>query len=96
MSLHIADDYSGRMFYANDTFKPYGAGTQDALTTMNISGTSISSFTLNQFIEGYKGGCPANKNLTGHFNDDIELVFETFEWADCDGKRNVILKFTKQ
>jgi hypothetical protein len=96
MSLRIADDYSGKMYYANATFTPFGSGIQDAITSMSVTGTTITSFTLDQLIGGYMSGCAANKTLTGDFNDDINLVLDTFSWSDCDGTRNVILKFTKQ
>jgi hypothetical protein len=96
MSLIIEDDYTGKMFYANANFTPFGSGTQDARTTMTVSGTTITAFTLNQFINGYNGGCGANKTLTGTFEDDINLVLDTFSWADCDGTRDVILRFTRQ
>jgi hypothetical protein len=96
MSLRINDDYTGEMFYANATFTPFGGGSEDATCLMEVDGTTITSFALNQFIEGYNGGCPANEILTGQFIDDINLNLATFSWADCDGTRDVILKFTKQ
>lgn len=96
MSLRIVEDYSGKMFYANSSFTPFGSGTQDATTTMQVNGTVITSFVLNQFILGYNGGCSATKTLTGNFNDDVNLVLDTFSWADCDGTRDVVLKFKKQ
>jgi hypothetical protein len=96
MSLKIANDYSGKMFYANANFKPFGSGAQDATTTMTVNGTALSAFNLNQFIEGYNGGCVASKTLTGNFEDDLNLVLDTFEWSDCDGTRQVKLKFTRQ
>lgn len=105
MSLRIADDYSGQMFYATTDFKPFKGGLQDAKTSMTINGTIISSFILNQFIKGYSGGpdatnptpnCPAQETLTGRIEDDVNLVFDTFIWADCDGTRNVKLSFKKK
>jgi hypothetical protein len=96
MSMRIAADYTGRMFYANANFAPFGSGAQDALVTLTVNGSIITSFVLNQFISGYNGGCSANKTLTGHFDDDINLVLDTFSWADCDGTRDVVLKFTRQ
>lgn len=96
MSLSIANDYSGKMFYANANFRPFGSGTQDATTTMTVDGTVISSFNLNQLIGDYMGGCSASKTLTGNFEDDLNLVLNTFEWSDCDGTRQVKLKFTRQ
>lgn len=105
MSLRIADDYSGRMFYANANFTPFASGAQDATTTMVATGTAIS-FNLNQFMPGYSGGgapggsptpnCPASKTLTGQILDDITMVFDTFSWADCDGTRDVVLRFTRK
>jgi hypothetical protein len=96
MSLRIAEDYSGQMYYANDTFKPFGSGAQDALTTMTVSGATIDAFTLNQLVGGYSNGCAANGTLTGSFEDDINLVLKTFTWSDCDGTRDVKLQFRKQ
>lgn len=105
MSLRIADDYSGQMFYATTNFKPFKGGSQDATTSMVINGTTISSFNLDQFIQGYSGGpeaanpvpnCPAHGTLTGTIEDDINLVFDTFNWSDCDGERNVKLSFKKK
>ncbi len=96
MSLRISDNYTGKMFYANATFTPFGTGSEDATTTMVVDGITITSFELTQLIGGYMGGCPANETLTGQFEDDINLNLATFSWADCDGTRNVILKFTKQ
>jgi hypothetical protein len=106
MSMRIADDYSGQMFYANANFTPYSpTGAQDATTTIVVTGDAFS-FNLNQFIPGYSGGgapggtptpnCPASKTLTGHIVDDIRLVFDTFSWADCDGTRDVKMEFTRQ
>lgn len=106
MSMKIADNYSGQMFYASANFTPYSStGTQDATTTMVVTGDAFS-FNLNQFIPGYSGGgapggtptpnCPASKTLTGHIVDDVKLVFDVFSWADCDGTRNVKLEFTRQ
>lgn len=96
MSLRIADDYSGKMFYANADFKPFGTGSEDATTTLTVDGALISSFVLNQLIGDYKGGCAASGTLTGTVEDDINLVLYTFSWSDCDGTRDVKLKFTKQ
>lgn len=106
MSMRIADDYSGQMFYANANFTPYSpTGAQDATTTIVVTGDAFS-FNLNQFILGYSGGgapggtptpnCPASKTLTGHIVDDLKLVFDTFSWADCDGTRDVQMEFTRQ
>jgi len=33
MSLRVADDYTGRLFYANASFRPFGKGAEDATTT---------------------------------------------------------------
>jgi len=96
MSLRIANDYTGKMFYANTVFRPFGSGAQDALTTLTVDGTTINSFVIDQFIAGHKGGCPATKTIKGHFEDDVNLILDTFQWADCDGTRNVILKFQRQ
>ncbi|MBX7151889.1 hypothetical protein K1X84_09640 [bacterium] len=96
MSLRISENYTGQMFYADTTFMPFGNGAQDATITMTVSGTEITSFVLNQFISGYNGGCAAQKTLTGHFEDDINLVLDTFNWADCDGTRDVKLLFRKK
>lgn len=99
MSMRIADNYSGKMFYANADFKPFGSGSQDALVTMTVNGTEISAFVLDQLIENYPNdptGCAATKSLTGNFEDDINLVLDTFVWSDCDGSRQVKLKFTRQ
>ena len=71
MSLTIADDYTGKMFYANSDFKPFGSGTQDALITMELDGVIISSFVLDQLIPGYKGGCLATETLTGKFDETL-------------------------
>lgn len=96
MSLRITDNYTGQMFYADTTFTPFGNGTQDATTSMVVDGTEITSFVLNQFISGYNGGCAAQKTLTGHFENDIDLVLDTFNWADCDGTRDVKLIFRRR
>ncbi|MBL7865087.1 MAG: hypothetical protein JNK10_09440 [Cyclobacteriaceae bacterium] len=96
MSLIIAEDYSGRMFYANTKYVPYGQGAQDALTTMQVEGTIVTAFVLDQFISGYNGGCPAKKTLQGNYVNDLELVLDTFSWADCDGIRDVKLRFKRQ
>ena len=96
MSMRMAADYSGSMFYANANYTPFGSGAQDALVSMTVNESMITSFVLTQFILGYNGGCSASKTLTGHFDDDINLVLDTFSWADCDGTRDVVLKFTRQ
>lgn len=96
MSLRIANDYTGQMFYANGAFRPFGKGSEDAKTTMTISDTQITSFILDQFIDGYQNGCEATKTLTGHIENGNELVFDKFEWVDCDGIRDVLLKFKKK
>jgi hypothetical protein len=105
MSLRIADDYTGKLFYANSSFRPFGKGTEDATITMMVSGAIVSAFVLNQFITGYSGSspghtptasCPAIKTLSGRFDGDVDLVLDTFNWADCDGTRDVKLKFTRQ
>jgi len=96
MSLRIADDYTGQMFYANGAFRPFGAGTEDAKVTMLIDGSAISSFVLDQFIKGYKNDCRNTQTLTGHIEGENELVLDKFTWADCDGVREVLLKFKKK
>ncbi len=96
MSLIINADYTGRMFYANANFKPFGTGTEDATTSMTVAGDQTLSFLLQQHIPGHKGGCVAEKTLTGRFVNDVNLVLDTFTWADCDGTRQVKLLFTRQ
>lgn len=100
VSLRIRDDYTGQMFFSSN-FTPWGRGEQDEIVDMNVNGTTITAFALNQLIIGYSGtigpvGCAASGTLTGRFEDDINLVLNQFEWADCDGTRQVTLKFTKQ
>lgn len=106
VSLRIADSYASQMFYTPN-FVPYGRGTslQDVTATLVVTGTTFS-FVANQFIDKYigggafttgnTGGCPASKTLTGVVQDDINLVFDTFSWADCDGTRDVKLRFKRQ
>lgn len=99
-SLRIRDDYTGQMFFSPN-FIPFGRGEQDETVAMNVNGSTITAFALNQLIIGYTGtlgpvGCPASGTLTGRFEDDINLILNQFEWADCDGTRQVTLNFTKQ
>lgn len=96
MSLRINDDYTGQMFYANGAFHPFGSGTEDAKVVLKIDGSVITSFELNQAIKGYKGGCAVSKILTGNVENEIELVFDKFLWVDCDGAREVLLRFKKK
>ena len=98
MSLRINADNTGSMFYANDKFKPYGKGTEDARVVMTIDNGQLKSFVLNQSIEGYHNGCLASKSLTGTITKTatgVDLILNTFLWEDCDGKRDVKLKFKK-
>ncbi len=106
VTLRVAENYSAQMFYTPN-FAPYGhgPGLQDVSATLEITGSTFS-FDANQFIDKYigggafttggSGGCPATKVLTGVIQDDINLVFDIFNWSDCDGTRNVQLKFTRQ
>jgi len=100
VSLRIRDDYTGQMFFSSN-FIPFSRSEQDEIVDMNVNGITITAFALNQLMIGYSGlngpvGCAASGTLTGRFEDDINLVLNQFEWADCDGTRQVTLKFTKQ
>ncbi len=96
MSLTIQEDYTGSMFYANADFKPFGKGMEDAKTKISITGTTINSFDLSQFIVGYgTNNCKATSTLKGRITDEIHLSLDTFVWDDCDGKREVKLNFSK-
>ncbi len=55
MSLIIKEDYTGQMFYASETFVPYGKGgaTEDAKTVMAISG---STFTFKLDVQVFRFG----------------------------------------
>lgn len=104
ISLRINTDYSGSLFYS-DNFRPYGKGgtLEDAKMMFTISGNRFTC-TMNQFIGQYtgggafgtNGGCPNVKELSGTVVEDVNLVFDQFVWADCDGSREVKMKFTKQ
>lgn len=104
ISLRINTDYTGSLFYS-DNFRPYGKGgtLDDAKMIFTISGNRFTC-TMNQFIGQYtgggafgaNGGCPNVKELSGSVVDDVSLVFDQFIWADCDGSREVKMKFTKQ
>lgn len=104
ISMRIENDYSVDLFYS-DNYKPYGKGTQDLTATLNITGSSFT-FAANQFIDKYTGGgnfttgtgggCPTSKTLTGKIDNQITLDFDVVSWADCDGTRDVKIKFTRQ
>ncbi|MEP7266512.1 MAG: hypothetical protein ABI844_02715 [Saprospiraceae bacterium] len=96
MSLRIASDYQGQIFYANANFKPFGKGTEDATVIMEIVGQEIKSFRLNQFILGYgTNDCIATSTISGNITDDTVLSLHDFQWTDCDGSRLVKLTFRK-
>lgn len=103
ITLRINDNYSGSLFYTT-TFSPYGKGgtTEDVKITLNVTGTTFTC-QMDQLIGQYLGGgafgagggCPASKNLSGTIQDDVSLIFNVFTWADCDGTREVKMKFQK-
>jgi hypothetical protein len=92
ISLIINDDYSGALFYKS-TFTPCCGGTKDASLFMEVDGSMITSFDINQFLGSYRGGnCPTTASASGAFRDDIYLSLNPFPFSDCDGIRTV-LKF---
>ncbi|MEP7320480.1 MAG: hypothetical protein ABI761_01130 [Saprospiraceae bacterium] len=97
MSLRIANDYTGNMFYASANFKPFGKGISDAVVIMEVNGATIKSFKLNQLIKEYTptSDCPAQAILTGNIYDDVNLKLNDVNWADCDGTRMVRLSFKR-
>lgn len=104
ISLRIKDDYSGSLFYSAN-YTPYGKGgsIDDAKIILKVT-VDHFTFNMNQFIGQYlgggafgaNGGCPNVKDLSGSIVDDISLVFDKFVWTDCDGSREVKMKFTRQ
>jgi len=106
VTLRIAEDYTAQLFYSSD-FTPYGRGPaeQDVTAVLTITGDTFT-FDANQFIDKYigggaftagsDGGCPASSVLSGTIQDDITLDFDEFSWADCDGTRDVKMKFTRK
>jgi hypothetical protein len=104
ITLKINNDYTGSLFYTPN-FVPYGRGavTEDVKTTLVVTGATFT-FQMNQLIGQYvgngafgsNGGCPASKNLSGTIQDDFTLIFTVFNWSDCDGTRDVRMKFTRQ
>ena len=104
ISLRINVDYTGSLFYS-DNFRPYGKGgtLDDAKMLFTFSGNRFTC-NMNQFIGQYtgggafgaNGGCPNVKELSGSVAEDVSLVFDQFIWADCDGSREVKMKFTKK
>lgn len=103
ISMRIKDDYTGQLFYKTN-YIPYGSkGTEDAKIKLTVTSTSFT-FKMDQYIVDYLGGgafgtgggCAAVKDLTGTIDNDITLIFDTFSWADCDGTRNVRMRFIKQ
>lgn len=104
ITLRIHDDYSGSLFYSAN-YTPYGKGglIDDAKIKLKVTGDRFT-FNMNQFIGQYlgggafgtNGGCPNVKDLSGSIIDDISLDFDKFVWTDCDGSREVKMKFTRQ
>jgi hypothetical protein len=104
ISMKIDNDYAAKLFYSSN-YTPYGKGTQDVTAILVVTGTSFT-FSANQFIDNYTGGgnfttgtgggCPTSKNLTGKIVDKITLDFDVASWDDCDGTRDVKIKFTRQ
>lgn len=87
-SLRIADDYTGSIFYT-DNFMGCCGPIPDATLIMKVSGSTIDSFSFDQYILDYPAGtgghCPAQVNTKGRFKDDIELSLDSFPFSDCDG-----------
>jgi hypothetical protein len=104
ITLKINADYTGSLFYTPN-FMPYGHGgaTEDVKITLVVTGTTFT-FQMDQLIGQYvgggsfapSGGCEASKNLSGTIQDDVSLIFAIFNWSDCDGTRDVRMKFTRQ
>jgi len=89
ISAIIYDDYSGILFYTKN-YLPCCGGISDAVITMSVNGTAISSFHFSQYLGDYKGGhCVTTADATGNFLDDINLVLNAFPFTDCDGSRQV-------
>jgi hypothetical protein len=104
VSFRLDDNNEGTFFFS-ENFKSFSTGLQDMLIKMKVDGASITAFEMNQFMIGYAGStpgvaqvsnCPATQTATGRFEDDVHLVLATFNWADCDGTRDVQLKFKRQ
>ena len=84
-SMRILDDYSGFIYYT-DQFLGCCGPTPDGTLILQINGSIVESFDLNQYLVLYKGGhCPTKVNTKGQFKDDIELSLDPFPFSDCDG-----------
>ena len=89
ISLSLDNNYKGTLFYTN-TFHACCGGGSDAIVTMVVNETAITSFHFDQYLGSYKGGhCEATVEATGNFSDDIRLILGNFPFSDCDGSRTV-------
>ncbi len=104
MSMRIDVNYAAQMFYTGN-YKPYGRGVQDATATFTVD-QGTCTLAVNQFIAKYigggqftngaGGGCPATQTLSCKIVDEVGIVFDVFNWADCDGTRDARLSYIKQ
>ena len=85
VSLRMTDDKAGFIFYS-DNFKSCCKGIHDGTVSLVISGKTISSVKINQYLENYNGGhCETTYTATGQWNDDTQFVLVNITGSDCDG-----------
>lgn len=90
-SIRISDDYTGKMYYTNN-FRGCCGPTQDATFVMQVEGSTITSFAIDQYLVAYPSAgdhCPTKASSEGSFTDEITLVLAPFRFSDCDGDRTV-------
>jgi hypothetical protein len=85
LTLRMMDAQNGMMFYS-ENFKSCCKGDHDGKVIIRSNGTTISSFTFNQFLGDYNGGhCEATYTAQGLWEDDISFTISNITGKDCDG-----------
>lgn len=87
VSMKLNDDYLGEVFYsANFTVCCPPGNKEDGIAKFVFSGTTITSFSLKQYLGNYKNGhCEATYTADGSVSDDIVLSLKNLQGIDCDG-----------
>lgn len=88
-------DTTGQIWYSPAFSSCCGGGSSpDALFTMTVQGTTITSFSMTQYLADYPQGtgghCPTTATATGSLvNNGTVFRLDPFFFSDCDGARTV-------
>lgn len=97
VTMTLEDDHTGSIFYTKQ-FTACCGGVRDGTVKFIFTGTTITSFQVNQFLGSYKGGnCEATYTANGVVTDEITLSIANISGIDCDGDHTPgTVKFTRQ